>query len=184
MIRAEPERDPVVLRPAVFCRHLLDALAASEGRRRRRKRDTTPDAIGLAIKRDLLESVVAADPEPDEFEGWLLDRCLTAGPGGGGIHAMALSIWDEWKLADASPSFRTWLMAGAPSDDRNPDSGSDRPPTVAPMIPSGTPPGAQTLPDAPRSRTLDNAPGHANRGGRHEERRGGACSACKPVGSS
>src|SRR5690606_22702639 len=42
-------------RPADFCRGLLAALDASEGRRRRRKRDTTPDAIGLAIKRELLE---------------------------------------------------------------------------------------------------------------------------------
>jgi hypothetical protein len=42
------------LRPAEFCRQLLATLDVSEGRRKRRKRDTTPDAIGLAIKRDLL----------------------------------------------------------------------------------------------------------------------------------
>src|SRR2546422_5226163 len=39
-------------RPGEICRELLAALDASEGRRRRRKRDTTPDAIGLTIKRD------------------------------------------------------------------------------------------------------------------------------------
>jgi hypothetical protein len=49
---------------------LLNALEASEGRRQRRKRDTTPDAIGLGIKRRLLEeaihvSPVGVNPGPD-----------------------------------------------------------------------------------------------------------------------
>ncbi|HEX6938586.1 MAG TPA: hypothetical protein VF158_04190 [Longimicrobiales bacterium] len=106
-------------RPAAFCRGLLAAIEASEGRRRRRKRDTTPDAIGLALKRALLEAAVAEDPEPDDFEGWLLRRCLAAGPGNGAVRAMALSIWDEWRLARSSPQFRAWLAAGAPSADRD-----------------------------------------------------------------
>src|SRR5256885_10377305 len=55
-------------RPAQICRELLNALEASEGRRKRRKRDTTPDAIGLEVKRDLLERAVAADPEPDALD--------------------------------------------------------------------------------------------------------------------
>src|SRR5690606_28676862 len=85
-------------RPAEFCRGLLAALDASEGRRRRRKRDTTPDAIGLAIKRELLEAAMADDPAPEEFEAWLLGRCLAVGHGSGGVRAMALSIWHEWLL--------------------------------------------------------------------------------------
>ncbi len=105
-------------RPADFCRGLLAALDASEGRRRRRKRDTTPDAIGLAIKRELLEAAIADDPAPEEFEAWLLGRCLAAGPGSGGVRAMALSIWDEWRLVQVEPSFGAWLARGAPSDDR------------------------------------------------------------------
>jgi hypothetical protein len=44
---------------------LLAALDASESRRGRRKRDTTPDAIGIALKRHLLEVAVLADPEPE-----------------------------------------------------------------------------------------------------------------------
>ena len=68
-------------RPAAVCRELLAALEASEGRRRRRKRDTTPDAIGLAIKLDLLQRAIAADPDPDQFEAWLQEQCIAAGPG-------------------------------------------------------------------------------------------------------
>lgn len=107
------------LRPAEVCRELLHALAASDGRRKRRHRDTTPDAIGIAIKRELLESAVRADPEPERFEEWLMTQCLAAPPteGVGAYRAMALDIAAEWRLAQASPHFRHWLERGAPSDD-------------------------------------------------------------------
>ncbi|HEV2671842.1 MAG TPA: hypothetical protein VGU74_12160 [Gemmatimonadales bacterium] len=108
-------------RPGAICQELLAALDASEGRRKRRKRDTTPDAIGLAVKRDLLERAVAADPDADAFEGWLLDQCAAAGPAEGGVRAMALSIFEEWRLAHAADSFGSWLAQGAPSDDARRD---------------------------------------------------------------
>jgi len=104
------------LRPAAVCRQLLRALDASEGRRRRRKRNTTPDAIGLGIKRELLEGTVRDDPAPSDFEGWLLQRCLAARESGP-IRAMALEILAEWRLAETPGAFRAWLSEGAPSDD-------------------------------------------------------------------
>ena len=113
-------RVPPPVRPAAFCREALAALEASEGRRKRRKRDTTPDAIGLSIKRTLLDEAVRADPEPEEFEGWLLEQCLSAGPGSGGLRAMAMAIWDEWRFANLTSSYRDWLAQGAPSDDKEP----------------------------------------------------------------
>ena len=106
------------LRPGEFCRGLLAALEASEGRRKRRKRDTTPDAIGMGIKRDLLERAAAADPEPQAFEAWLMEQCAAAGAASGGLRAMAMSIFDEWQLAHGAEWFRGWLARGAPSDDR------------------------------------------------------------------
>lgn len=105
------------LRPGDVCRELLHALEASEGRRRRRRRNTTPDVIGLELKRDLLERAVTSDPEPDAFEGWLLDQCLAAGAGEGAVRAIALNIFEEWRLAREAGSFRDWLAQGAPSDD-------------------------------------------------------------------
>lgn len=104
-------------RPSEICRELLAAVAASEGRRRRRQRDTTPDAIGLTIKQELLERAIAADPAPEEFETWLYAQCQAAGPGEGGVRAMALSIFEEWRLAHEAEAFRDWLARGAPSDD-------------------------------------------------------------------
>lgn len=71
----------------------------------------------MSIKRELLEAAVQEDPEPDEFEAWLLQRCLAAGAGSGMMRAMAIDIHSEWRMADASPTFRLWLEQGAPSDD-------------------------------------------------------------------
>jgi len=107
------------MRPADFCRQLLAALDASEGRRKRRKRDTTPDAIGMALKRDLLEGTVREDPQPEVFERWLLERCFAAGSANGPLRAMAQDVLAEWRLAEVAPSFREWLDQGAPSDDAN-----------------------------------------------------------------
>ena len=107
------------LRPADVCRALLAALEASEGRRRNRKRDQTPDAFGLAVKRELLRRAVVADPQPDAFEEWLLNYPATCNARElvGPAFAMARAVFEEWRLAHASSEFRIWLERGAPSDD-------------------------------------------------------------------
>jgi hypothetical protein len=110
-------------RPGTICRQLLAALDASDGRRKRRKRDTTPDEIGMAIKRRLLALAAEDDPAPEDFETWLAEQCLAAGAASGSTRAMAAEILDEWRYAVASDGFRTWLDEGAPSDDLK--SGSD-----------------------------------------------------------
>lgn len=109
------------MRPAVVCGYLLAALDASEGRRRKRKRDTTPDAIGMDMKRQLLEAAVREDPEPEAFEGWLLARSLATPVATGPVRAMALAVLAECRLARESAAFSTWLTDGAPSDDAAPD---------------------------------------------------------------
>jgi len=107
------------VRPAEVCKALLAALEASEGRRKRRKRDQTPDAIGLTVKRELLRRAVEDDPEPEAFEAWLLDYPATCGDTEltGPASAMARAVFDEWRLAHSSEDFRAWLDRGAPSED-------------------------------------------------------------------
>ena len=105
------------MRPADVARALLKALDASEGRRKRRMRDTTPDAIGQSLERDLLEEVAREDPDPGAFEGWLSERCRAAGFSSGPIRAVASKVLEEWKMTHASPEFRAWLLSGARSDD-------------------------------------------------------------------
>jgi hypothetical protein len=94
--------------PRELCGALLAALEASEGRRRARKRDQTPDTIGLGLKRALLEEAVRDDPPGKAFHAWLHAR---AG------NPMALAVLDEWRLACALPAFAAWLERGAPSED-------------------------------------------------------------------
>ncbi|HXD50617.1 MAG TPA: hypothetical protein VN689_01920, partial [Burkholderiales bacterium] len=60
-----------IIRPAEICAALLAALDAADGLRRSRKRDQTPDGIGLAIKRELLQRAVREDPNAEVFEEWL-----------------------------------------------------------------------------------------------------------------
>jgi hypothetical protein len=105
------------VRPAEICSQLLAALDASEGRRRKRKRNTTPDSIGMAFKRAILEETVRCDPDPESYEGWLLQHCFIPDEPSGPIRAMALDILSEWRLAQTSAGFRRWLEQGAPSDD-------------------------------------------------------------------
>jgi hypothetical protein len=105
-----------VLRPGAFCRHLLNALAASEGRRRRRKRDTTPDAIGMSLKRQLMDKAATDDPDPAAFEVWLIRQVLEA-PASGPVQAMCAEILEEYRVAALDPAFQTWLATGAYSED-------------------------------------------------------------------
>jgi hypothetical protein len=109
---------PAAARPADVCKALLAALDAAEGLRRNRKRDQTPDGIGLAIKRDLLQRVAQDDPNPEAFEEWLLHCALACAPeSSGAVSAMARAIFDEWRLAHSLHEFKTWLDQGAPSAD-------------------------------------------------------------------
>jgi hypothetical protein len=108
----------VSITPVELCRGLLGALDASEGRRRRRSRNTTADAIGLEIQRGLLQDAVRDAPSAETFERWLLERCMSYGESNGAHHAMALMIWYEWETASQSSDVSAWLASGARSEDR------------------------------------------------------------------
>src|SRR5262249_17937095 len=96
------------VRPGEFCQSLLSAMLAAEGLVKRRGRNQTPDTIGLALKRDLLERAVEDDPPPDAFESWLVAQVL-ASPAGGPVRAMCAQILDEYRLAALDPAFAGWL---------------------------------------------------------------------------
>jgi hypothetical protein len=113
----------VTLTPAELCRGLLGALDASEGRRRRRARNTTADSIGMEIQRELLEAAVREAPGAEDFERWLLVRCMAEGESDGAVRAMALFIWQQWRLVLEAGDYQEWLTRGAPSDDRERSAG-------------------------------------------------------------
>lgn len=104
------------LRPAEFCRQYLHTLDASEGRRKQRKRDTTPDALGINLKRELLQAALDDDPDPSAFEAWLLARTLSA-TAGGPLRAMCVEVLADYRFATLDPGFSQWLTSGARSAD-------------------------------------------------------------------
>jgi hypothetical protein len=112
------------LRPGEVCKSLLLALEASEGRRKRRKRDQTPDAIGLTVKRALLERAVRDDPDGERFEAWLLEYAQDNDhpESAGAVAAIARVVYEEWQMAHSLTDFKAWLERGAPSDDAEPSS--------------------------------------------------------------
>jgi hypothetical protein len=115
-----------LVRPGVFCGYLLKALEAAEGQTRRRKRDQAPDRLGLAVKRQILQQAVAADPAPEAFEGWLIEQIVRA-PHAGSVRAMSEQIYLEYQMAASQSELAAWLAAGAPSDDAGPeDPGRER----------------------------------------------------------
>ncbi|MBI2756000.1 MAG: type III secretion fhipep protein [Chloroflexi bacterium] len=96
------------LAPDEFARLLLNGIAVSEARSRRRKRDQKPDEAGLAIKRTLLEGIAAEAPDEAALGEWLLDRVL-ASPVSGATRAMAAMVLEEYQVARSDPEFRRWL---------------------------------------------------------------------------
>ena len=86
----------------------------SEERRKRRRRDTGPDVVGMEIKRDLLVRAVDDQPSADDFEAWLMERVIES-DSPGAVRAMALDILFEFQNAAGSAQFVAWLEAGAPT---------------------------------------------------------------------
>ncbi len=119
------------LRPAELARLLLNALDVSAATSRRRKRDQKPDAVGLSLKRALLERMVGDDPDPDMFGDWLLDEILAA-PASGARRAMGAEILDEYRLATADAGFARWLVQAAAAGGRHRDSPVERGPRPLP----------------------------------------------------
>lgn len=111
---AEPDtsKNDVPFRPAEFARLARGSIEVSEGRRRRRQRDTLADSLGLDMKRDLLLAIEAADPEPEDFERFLLEYALTHQPSGS-IRGVCTDLWSEWESAQLAPTFADWLRSGA-----------------------------------------------------------------------
>jgi hypothetical protein len=61
----------------------------------------------LTDKRPLLERAVLSDPEPDCFEAWLLERCLSVEATSiGPMRATALEVPSEWSLTAVSAQLR------------------------------------------------------------------------------
>jgi hypothetical protein len=90
-------------------------LSSGELSPRQRLRNQTPDFIGLELKRRLLQSIAALDPEPGELEAILarlIDE-LGSASGRGPVRALALGFRDEWQALPANPAWIELLQTEA-----------------------------------------------------------------------
>jgi hypothetical protein len=162
---AQVSQLPAALRPGAFCQQLLKALDASEGRTKRRKRDQTPDTIGLEIKRTLLSRAAESDPGPDAFEGWLMAEAF-ATSASGGVRAMCATILEDYRLASVDATFHSWLEEGAHSADAEDSaegahSRRDRPDVVGQGNPAGAERKTGSVRVSPARVSASAAPGRA-----------------------
>src|SRR5262249_1917593 len=117
------------MRPAEFARLARRSIEVSEGRRRRRQRDTLADSLGLEMKQALLLAIEAADPEPEDFERFLLEDALLPGRPSGPTRGVCTDLWGEWAQIQLLPDFAEWLRSGAVErgdENRSPGRGGRR----------------------------------------------------------
>jgi hypothetical protein len=85
---------------------------------RKRARDQQADRAGLELKRQMLNRLVALDPEPEELESALMRIVEEIGPPSGPSRALAGSIREDWQAACASAEFVAHLIGEAAREGR------------------------------------------------------------------
>jgi len=99
-----------VLRPRDLA---LLLLASRDLLPRQRARDQQADLAGMDLKRRVLESLAALDPEPAQAEAALLRITEVLGPPFGPTRAIAGIILEEWQAACLCPEWVSQLIAEA-----------------------------------------------------------------------
>lgn len=98
------------IRPADLATFLL---ASGDMLPRQRARDQQADLAGLALKRRVLDLLVAHDPEPAELEACLAAIVEELGPPSGPTRAICQGVYEEWAMAAGNPALVEWLLAEA-----------------------------------------------------------------------
>jgi len=98
------------MRPRDFA---LLLLSSGELLPRQRLRNQTPDFIGLELKRRLLQSLAALEPEPGDLDEALARLIDELGPPTGPVRALAMSFRDEWQAVPVNPQWIEHLQTEA-----------------------------------------------------------------------
>ena len=116
------------MRPREFA---LLLLSSGELLPRQRLRSQTPDAVGLELKRRLLQSLADLDPEPTELDETLAHLVNEGGASAGPLRALALSFRDDWQALPASPEWIEFLQSeAARQNERGNGRGRDLPASI------------------------------------------------------
>ena len=88
-------------------------LASGDLPPRQRARDQQADRAGLQLNRQLLEQIIALDPEPVALEETLMQIVHALSPPSGPVRALALAFLEDWQAARADPEWLAHLLAEA-----------------------------------------------------------------------
>jgi hypothetical protein len=88
-------------------------LASLGGPPRQRPRDAQADMAGIELLRQLLDHLVAHDPEPEDVEASLMQMVSELGEPTGPARSLAAQVLDAWRAFTAAPLSWGWLMAEA-----------------------------------------------------------------------
>ncbi len=104
----------------------LFLLASGDLMPRQRARDQQSDLAGLHLKREVLERLVALDPEPEAFEPALESIIVAIGQPYGPTRGVCLNVRDEWDDMSTTPAFAEWLLQQAVYESTRPPRGKKR----------------------------------------------------------
>jgi hypothetical protein len=119
----ESDMEFPLLRPKDMALWLL---ASGDLLPRQRARDQQADISGSALKARILHELVVLDPEPVQMEAALEQIIALLGEPSGPTRAVAVSVFEEWQAACASPQFVEWLLAQAVQEGLAPIEGHPR----------------------------------------------------------
>jgi hypothetical protein len=88
-------------------------LASGDLLPRKRARTQQADSAGLDLKRQVLESITAIDPDPADLEATLMQIVQELGPPAGPVRALAILFREEWQAACVTPAWMAHLLAEA-----------------------------------------------------------------------
>jgi hypothetical protein len=101
-------------------------LASGDMLPRQRARDQQADRAGLALKRQILERIVAIDPEPGALEETLVQIIRELSPPSGPARALAVQFREEWLAACAAPDWMAHLLGEAVTTSKSHCKGESR----------------------------------------------------------
>lgn len=113
----------MTLRPKDF----FSLMKARWGKPRERARDMRADEFGLALKLQVIDHIIEADPDPDQLAATLAQFAAQAGPHSGPVRGICTDLLYDWDQAQMAPAWVEWLKTPPGREGEGKGKGKRRP---------------------------------------------------------
>ncbi len=96
---------------------LFELMRARWKKPRERARDMRADEYGSALKLQVIEDIIAKDPDPSDLAPMLAAYVDAHGPNNGPLRGVCTDLLYDWQQAQMSPQWVEWLRT-APVEER------------------------------------------------------------------